>query len=781
MKSEEKSTTDYETLGRLQNEQEVHVNLITEENEEAEEMREIDEGLLLELDAVGDFSVQEPRSPGEHIKSDEQFDNQTHVNISTDSLIQMETSESVPEHQLSGAAELQLVDDQPKSMESEVENEEVELVDQGHEPKESSSELHIVEAASVADIDLAFRQLHEGEYKKLSSLESIDDQPLSVIAEVGSTQLEIEEREYKKLASLESIDDQPSSVIAEVGSTQLELEERDLDLWEIDSALHVLEARSLEDIDSAFKHFHEGEVEKCMPLDSVDDEAEEVKVGSTKPLPNKNDLEVSEIHSDVHALEGRSLEDVNLGFKESLEEDLEKPIPLVSVDDEPKPVELEAGLAESVLCMEHLERTEIHSDVNILASGTLEDTDSAVKHHPHEVNSEQSINVNSEPVYAESSSDKNHSKPMESHSELLVLEAKSLEDADSAFNQVRDGEAERYLSLESVEEKPQYMESEAGAADSALEKKPSELTEIHSDLHVLEASSLVDIDSAFKRLQGGLEKSVSIEMVESEIESAESAPEKKVSDLIEIHSDAHIVEARSLEDIDLVFNKLHEGGLEKSLSLESADIKPKPLESEIVSAEFMRDKERLQPNDTLLDPQVLKTTSREYNDSTFKQPHEEDLEKSTSPESVHVGSSVKYDLELLEADSAMQVHETSSIEVIQSDSKQVSEGSDEDPPKPIESEDKPADFEAIERHLEPIILMRSIEEIEAALKQSAARESGASTEELCAAKSNKSVIETCDDSSSMPSASRERRKKDGSGKSSSSSGSSSSSSSSDSD
>jgi hypothetical protein len=87
-------------------------------NEESDEIKEIDEGLLSELDTVGDFSVKEVVGESLH-------------------------SKLIPEETNVGSSEFDLLPKDSKSTKTEL-------------------DLPVLEARSLVDIDLAFKQLHEG-------------------------------------------------------------------------------------------------------------------------------------------------------------------------------------------------------------------------------------------------------------------------------------------------------------------------------------------------------------------------------------------------------------------------------------------------------------------------------------------------------------------------------------------------------------------------------------------------------------------------------------------
>jgi hypothetical protein len=165
-------------------------------NEEAEEIKEIDEGLLSELDAVGDFSVKEVVGEPEEIN----------VGRST----------------------------------------EFDLLHKDSEPTKNEPDLAVLEARSLEDIDLAFKQLHEGVDVEEVILPSMVDDWLVV----GESDEHVE----------------------------------------FNSNMKTVDAKSLEDIDIALKQVSEVNLHELPePLDSKDQSSsvEPCEVGSAKKIePN---------------------------------------------------------------------------------------------------------------------------------------------------------------------------------------------------------------------------------------------------------------------------------------------------------------------------------------------------------------------------------------------------------------------------------------------------------------------------------------------------------------
>ncbi|XP_043693068.1 uncharacterized protein LOC122643518 [Telopea speciosissima] len=131
--------------------------------------------------------------------------------------------------------------------------------------------------------------------------------------------------------------------------------------------------------------------------------------------------------------------------------------------------------------------------------------------------------------------------------ELQVLEASSLGDANVDFKHISEGEVEKSVVVESIH-------SEVGLAESQPSEGDSCSTVTDSERPVLEASSLEDIDLALKELQERLHKTSIAESFhdkpieeKSEVGLADSGLTEKNTDLTTTGSELPVLEARSLE------------------------------------------------------------------------------------------------------------------------------------------------------------------------------------------------------------------------------------------
>ncbi|KAK8636027.1 hypothetical protein V6N13_004737 [Hibiscus sabdariffa] len=302
------------------------------------------------------------------------------------------------------------------------------------------------------------------------------------------------------------------------------------------AVLHVLEARSTEDTDLAFKQLHE----------RVD--VEELIVPSMIEKPRDR----GEIKSKLHVVEARSLEDIHKAFQQ---------------DSESGPAELPPSLGY----------TNVGNNVvlPVLEARSVEDVDWAFKQLQEGVGVEEIIVPKSNPVELPYSSGlKNESsKDTKTHSNVVmpVLEVKPAEDIDLAFKQLHEGVNVEEVIVPSMIEKPQdhgdiksklpVVEARSPEdihkafqqdSKSSLAELPTsssyKKTENKVVMHVLKARSIEDIDLAFKQLREGV--NVEEVIVSSMIE--------KLQDYAYNKAKLPVVEERSLEDIHKVFHQAPE-------------------------------------------------------------------------------------------------------------------------------------------------------------------------------------------------------------------------------
>ncbi|PPS16556.1 hypothetical protein GOBAR_AA04005 [Gossypium barbadense] len=588
-------------------------------NEEVDEIKEIDERILSELDTVGDFNVGEIGLPERsHVaytesamladdmetetsvglpvleaRSVEDIDlafKQLHEGADFEEVILPRMIKNQPDHadtnsdlpvvevrSLEDIHNALLQDPEPnlaqlphstdlRNGSSEVEqhvivsSEEIEVsnavsgIEEGFdnaagEPKneeeieelktETNVELPVLEARSVEDIDLAFKQLHEGvdveEVILPSMIENLPDHtdttsefpvveaisldgihnafikgpepnpaelPHTADLRHGSSEVEQHDvvcsNEIEVGQAVSGFEEHLQNVAP--GEPKKEYEEIEELKMETNAELPVLDARSVEDIDLAFKQLHEGvDVEEVVLASMIEDQLDHED--STSKLP---------------VVEARSLEDIHNAFQKGPEPNLAE-LPLST--------DLRNGSSE-------MEQHDVVSNKEIEVGRAV-----------------SGIQENSQ-----------------NSAELPVLEARSLEDIDLAFKQFHEGVDVEEIIL------PSMIENQQGDADT------------NSDLPVVEARSLEGIQSAFQQgpesnlaevpHSSGVEHpdvvsteeidgSSPVSGIQAMSENVASGPKNENKEMVEKEMETEVVlpvlEAKSVEDIDVAFKQLHEG------------------------------------------------------------------------------------------------------------------------------------------------------------------------------------------------------------------------------
>ncbi|XP_052173084.1 uncharacterized protein LOC127788628 isoform X2 [Diospyros lotus] len=259
--------------------------------EEEDEIKEIDEGLLVELDSVGDFSVKNLGSNLDEIESN-----------------RLPGGEINSEMPLVEARSMNDIDSIFKNT-SPLMKIEAEVTQQGQIKEESNSVMPSPETRSLEGVDASCRQISEEETKMPVVVESLN---AKLIPEGTQT------------------------VRSDHGSSH-----KDSDMTATEMELSVVEARSIEDIEFSFKQLHNIEGESISS--SVDDRPTYVE--PMDPAKPNSDLHVererimspvdysssvveqedpTETNPDLHAFEVRSLEDADMALKLSSNDNIDR-------------------------------------------------------------------------------------------------------------------------------------------------------------------------------------------------------------------------------------------------------------------------------------------------------------------------------------------------------------------------------------------------------------------------------------------------------------------------
>ncbi|XP_039034058.1 uncharacterized protein LOC120170115 [Hibiscus syriacus] len=575
--------------------------------------------------------------------------------------------------------------------------------------------LPVLEAKSAEDIDMAFKQLHEGvdveEVIVPSMIEKLQDQSAnkSKLPVVEARSLE---DIYK--AFQQSPESSPAELPPSSGYTKTEN----------NMVLPVLEARSAEDINLAFKQLHEGvDVEEVIVPSMIEKLQDHGDIKSKLPVVEARSLE--DIHKVIHqplessqpelphssclknksskdtktntnvvlpVLEVKSAEDIDLAFKQLHE----------GVD------------VEEVIVPSMIEKLQDHGDIKsklpVVEARSMEDI--------HKV-FHQALD-SSKPELPHSSGLKNKSSKVtktEINGLLPVLEAKSAEDIDLAFKQLHEGvDVEEVIVPSMIEKLQDYTDDkeklpvvEARSLEdihkvihqplessqpelphsSCLKNKSSKDTKTNTNvvLPVLEVKSAEDIDLAFKQLHEGVD--VEEVIVPSMIE--------KLQDHGDIKSKLPVVEARSMEDIHKVFHQ----------ALDSS--KPELPHSSGLKNKSSKDTK----TETNVPLPVLEAKSAEDIDLAFKQLHE-----GVDVEEVIVPSMIEKLQDYTDNKVKLPVVETRFLEDIHKNFQQAPESN---PVEVLQSSDfrkeLSKDSKTDNNMVLPILEARSAEDIDLAFKQ----------------------------------------------------------------
>ncbi|CAN1132215.1 hypothetical protein LINPERPRIM_LOCUS14260 [Linum perenne] len=464
-------------------------------NFEEDVTKEIDEGILSELDTVGDFRVKEVS--GEQTESGSQH-------------LVKQTSSDTAESNGDGI---------------------------------NTRELPVLEVRTAEDIDLAFKQLHEGAEVdevilpsriKQQSLEedrfrSPDAQP--------STPLQVIEARFPEDIHAALMQRAPKGSEKDIAEPS---KEKGISMKE----LPVLEVRTAEDIDLAFKQLHEGAELEEIILPSMIKQQEEDRFGSPDAQPS-TPLQVIEarfpedIHlalmqragpsdstvvqrtdevisgKDLPVLEVRTAEDIDLAFKQLHEG-----------------VELREIILPSK--MKHQLPEDEFRSPEVPPSTPLQGVEARFIEDIH-------VSVIQQ---ASKRSGKDVSEP--SGNELPFLEVKTAEDIDLAFKQLHEGAEPDEVILPSTIDQLS-TEDEFGS--------PSE--QPTTPMPVLQVRTAEDIDLAFKQLRGGAKFEEVI--LPSTIKQKTRDEDEFRSPSEQPSTPMQVLQVRTAEDIYLAFKQLHEG------------------------------------------------------------------------------------------------------------------------------------------------------------------------------------------------------------------------------
>ncbi|URE10151.1 hypothetical protein MUK42_03778 [Musa troglodytarum] len=433
------------------------LKMIDSSDEESDEVHpvvleadEIDENLPTELDEIGDFHTEEPT---DHQGSEMMFQTEGHS-----------------EDTSSGTAS-SFVDDY--------------------------TQLQVSEGRSILHADRSVNQSSEANFDKCHGVSSVVNQP-------GVMELEIHSSFASSIDPEQTVYNPKIHVLAaspadEVGSTSNQLLEIDpaqqnMKQTVMESELLVVEARSVEDIHSAFKQISEGSPQKPVCHEA-----------GSQNLQATEHLDAKQRQSDMHVIEAKSIEDIGLAFSE-LSHNTSKKTQEISEESDHKPIHQEVG-SPNFKGTEHLDAKQIQSDLHVIEAKSIDDIGLAfselslsTRKKAQEI-SEVSLH---KPIHQEVGSPNfkgtEYLDAKQIQSDLHVIEAKSIDDISSVFVELSRSTSNKAPAVMEtadgsveVNASRRQLETQVLEVQSAVEIKEAATTESSSNMEQLGEKSKVEI------------------------------------------------------------------------------------------------------------------------------------------------------------------------------------------------------------------------------------------------------------------------------------------------
>ena len=488
---------------------------VLEENvddEEDNEIEEFDEGFLAELDRVGDFRVN-----GVGLNSNETAETENVRFLEEENDRFLEVREGDSEFRLSRASSTENVGfgEEEEGKDSKTSQEQI-----------TNSEMLVIEARSLEDIDLVFNGTTESVSKE-TEVDIDSGMPIIEAQSVEDIDLGLKDAEEAEVENEESttpdvgIDSRmpvtEEQSVEDIGLALKDEESTTPDV-EINSRMPVTEEQSVEDIGLALKD--------AEPIMSREAEVEDEE--STSPDVG--------IDSRMPMIEARSLEDIDLAFKNTES---------MSKEDE---VKIEDSIYEMPI-IEDIDLALKDVEPIMLREAEVEDEESTTP----------DVGIDSR-------------MPM-------IEEERSLEDIDLAFNdrelmskEVVVKSKTETRSLEDLDLGFKNTESTSKEGEGTGKSQvPEDGVGFNKPETIFEDRSIEDIDTACEKNneEEGDEKPIVLELPVLEARSIEDIDEKPINSVpvheklvVESNSDLEMVEARSLEDIDTAFKQATEDNKE---------------------------------------------------------------------------------------------------------------------------------------------------------------------------------------------------------------------------
>ncbi|XP_074585559.1 uncharacterized protein LOC141841313 isoform X2 [Curcuma longa] len=391
--------------------------------------------------------------------------------------------------------------------------------------KDAQSDMFFVEANSVEDIALAFNQLsestsnkapepietpdnihepvyHEVQLDNLQGLENLIadtiQSDMSVVEAKSMEDIALAFRQHSESATnktpeVETTNNIQEPISHEVGVNILQGPEN-LVTNEMQTDMFVIEAKYVEDISLALSQHSDSISDKGPePVETSDIIQEPLNHEAGEDLHDAEHLVAKNVQSDMLVVEANSVEDIALSFRQHLE----SPSNIT-------PYNIQGSINYDV-GVDNLQSPGNpvinESDMLIIEAKSVEDLALAFRQH-----SESTGIENREPIETKYSirepvdhevGEGNLQVPQnlvanEMQSDMFIIEAKSVEDIALAFRQ----HSESTSNMETADNSPELIDHEVGV-DNIQILEHLHTNEIQSDMLVIEAKSVEDIASAF--------------------------------------------------------------------------------------------------------------------------------------------------------------------------------------------------------------------------------------------------------------------------------------------
>ncbi|KAM3288458.1 putative protein isoform X1 [Capsicum chacoense] len=578
--------------------------------EETDGIEDIDEALLYELDTVGDFSNNEMGSSqneferridstGEGLSASHGVDSCT-PEVFEEACAEVHERNFPSHHEILNASTFEEIAKHEEESASEIQKSGMSIIDHNDASHAEFAEGEVHNAIDPRPIERGLP-------------EDSDIGPSDPTAQRNLDALEI----FMPVAEAHnSVFDVEDSKSTQTGATEVPQEV--IVNEETDSGMPVLEAQTIQDIESAFWQVYEKEMEKSnvfelynaedsgMPVleaQTVEDielafrgsSKKEIENSNVHELPNaklvteehgsSDNAAVFEVSSSVQndsgmpEVEAQRIEDIESAFRISSQKEivhsnvLELPNAKLATE--------ESGVSDDPAVFDVSSSVQEDSGMSVPEAQTVEDINLAFRKVSEQEIEKSNVleQINAELATEESGDDNAEmfdvSSSAQEDSGMPVVEAQTAEEINLAFRQIAEREiAEKSNVLEQPNAK--LITEESGHSDDATVFEVSSSVQKDFGMPVLEVQTAEDINLAFRQIaeQEIAEESNVFEQPNAELATEESGVSDDpavfdVSSSVQEDSGMPVLEAQTAEDITLAFRQISEQEIaEKSIVLE---------------------------------------------------------------------------------------------------------------------------------------------------------------------------------------------------------------------